>query len=115
MVLRQVWMVFSLMPVVRFFSVVSGYKPSSLERMVVFLWLSFVMFFIGRSFRFQWVKCQWCEVVLSLDMQRTGSSGLLGKGLWSLCSTAGGLGVVDRQTCIFIGCSGCNLMFLWLL
>lgn len=44
-----------------------------------------------------------------------GSSVLLGKGLWSLCSTAWGIGVVDRQTCIFIGCSGWNLRFLWLL
>lgn len=46
-----------------------------------FLWLSFVSpFYLGRSFRFQWVKCQCFEVVLSLDLQPTGSSELLGKG-----------------------------------
>ena len=56
---------------------------------MTFLWLSFVSpFSLGRSFRFQWVKCKCYEVVLSLGLQPTGSSGLLGKGLWSLCSIA---------------------------
>ncbi|KAF2531041.1 hypothetical protein F2Q70_00029098 [Brassica cretica] len=51
--------------------------------------LGFSMWSPGRSYHpWSWVKCKCYEVVLSLGLQPMGSSGLLGKGLWSLCSIA---------------------------